>query len=62
MEVIMLPRVLDTRKGDDVRRTYRIVNCKKYRIKSQYGNKLMLSLVLVFTPMKAKDVKVLGYG
>jgi hypothetical protein len=44
MEAIILPRVLDTRKGDNVRRTYRIANCKKYWIKSRYDNKIDVEL------------------
>lgn len=31
-------------KGDNVRRTYKIANCKKYRIKSLYDNKIDVEL------------------
>jgi hypothetical protein len=45
MEAIILPRVLDSlhMKGDDVRRTCRIANCKMQGIKSPCDNIMMLN-------------------
>lgn len=48
--------------GDDVRRTYRIVNCKKYRIKSLYGNKLIWKSEQAFMQVTAKAESLRGNG
>lgn len=44
MEAIIPPRVPDTLRGEDVRRTGKMVNCQKQRIKSLYDNKIVVEL------------------